>query len=359
MTRELGNPVPAARILHLLATQCPDRAELQTAVLEAMLVQAKQLLDRCEWHEAGRLLAPWLGRHGSAPQSIRAALLNLFGCCACLDQDLETAVHSISAALKIMSRDARLSQNLALAYEMQGRLTDAEAHWNWYLEMLDGRIPTPPESPNYRDRLAFECLHRLAVRFSEKANWNSALTFLQRAYQIRPDDADTTERLFHLLNQMKKSEEARKVLRRLQHLRPDEPQVEMFELELIELNNLDNCNRVLAGMEGLHRKYPDDPRMSERQGQLVSGVVSYLKRLSRQISEQLDRAAARVRRLPSFKVDWPEMKYYLRDLRGRMQRLKKTAARCLPLTATEQQRRDLQQLIGHADQEIAHSRNLV
>jgi hypothetical protein len=53
------------------------------------------------------------------------------------------------------------------------------------------------------------------------------------------------------------------------------------------------------------------------------------------------------------------MKHYLRDLRARMQRLKKTAARCLPLAVTEQQRRDLQQLIGHVDQEMDHCRTLV
>jgi hypothetical protein len=267
-------------------------------------------------------------------------------------------MHSFTAALQIQNRDARLSQNLALTYELQGRLADAESHWNWYLEMLDGRIPTPPNSAGYRDRLAFECLHRLALRFSEKGKWTNALTFFQRAHQLRPQDADTLERLFHLFNQLKKPEEARKMLRRLQQLRPQEPQIEMFELELIELNNLENCNRALAGIESLKQKYPDDGRLPEREGQLVGAVVTYLKRLSRQISEQLDRAAARVRRMPG-QTDWPEMRHYLRDLRGRMQRLKKTAARCLALASSEQHRRDLQQLICHADQEIDHCRTLV
>jgi tetratricopeptide (TPR) repeat protein len=358
ITRELGHPATTAKILHTLASQRPDRIELHTAFLEATLVQAKQMLDRCDWHEAHRLLAPSVGKEGSAPQSIRIALLNLYGCCICLSQDFETAMHSFTAALQIQNRDARLSQNLALAYELQGRLGDAESHWNWYLEMLDGRIPTPPAPPGYRDRLAFECLHRLALRFSEKGKWTNALTFFQRAHQLRPEDADTLERLFHLLNQLKKPEEARKMLRRLQQLRPQEPQIEMFELELIELNNLENCNRALAGIEALKQKYPDDSRLPEREGQLVGAVVTYLKRLSRQISEQVDRAAARVRRMPG-QTDWPEMRHYLRDLRGRMQRLKKTAARCLALAASEQHRRDLQQLISHADQEIDHCRTLV
>src|SRR5262249_10134191 len=157
----------------------------------------------------------------------------------------------------------------ALAYELQGRLSDAESHWNWYLEMLDGRIPSAPSFPGYRDRLAFECLYRLALRFSEKGKWTNALTFFQRAHQLRPEDADTLERLFHLLNQLKKPEEARKMLRRLQQIRPQEPQIEMFELELIELNNLENCNRALAGIESLKQKYPDDGQLPERESQLV------------------------------------------------------------------------------------------
>ena len=53
------------------------------------------------------------------------------------------------------------------------------------------------------------------------------------------------------------------------------------------------------------------------------------------------------------------MKHYLRDLRSRMQRMKKTVARCLPLAVSEQHRRDLQQLLRHADQELEHCRTLV
>src|SRR5260370_15061357 len=122
--------------------------------------------------------------------------------------------------------------------------------------MLGGRVPTPSESPGYRDRLAFECLHRLALRFSEKGKWPNGLTFFQRAHQLRPEDADTLERLFHLLNQLKKPEEARKMLRRLPQLPPQEPPIERFQLELIEPNNLENWNQALAGIDALHTNYP-------------------------------------------------------------------------------------------------------
>jgi tetratricopeptide (TPR) repeat protein len=327
LCRQLGHPPTAERMLGSLAMLRREDASLRAGTLETVLVQAKQLLDRCNWTEASQLLSPWAEVKEAVSRPMRAALLNLLGCCACLNQEFESGIHFFTGALQLVNRDARLSQNLALAYELQGRLSEAEPHWNWYLEMLDSRIPASPDYPGYKNRLAFECLHRLAVRFSDKGNAKSALTFLQRAHHLRPEDTDTLERLFHIFNQLKRPEDARRALRRLQHLRPQDPQMEMFELELIEVNNLDNCNRVLAGIEALQRKYPDDARVAERQAQMIGGIVSYMKRLSRQISEQLERAAGQIRRLPSYQVDWPEMRHYLRDLRSRMQRIKKTALR--------------------------------
>lgn len=359
LTRDLGHPPTAARILKAIATDRRENVSIQMALLETVLLQAKQLLERCEWSAAAQLLTPGVDAKACASRPTQAALFNLLGCCACLSQDFEGGIRFFTSALQLVNRDARLTQNLALAYELQGRLSQAEPHWNWYLEMLDGRIPAPPDFPGYKDRLAFECLHRLAMRFSDKGNATRALTFLQRAHQLRPEDSDTLERLFHVLNQLKRPEDARRALRRLRQLRPQEPQMEWFELELIEINNLDNCNRVLAGIEALNRKYPDDGRVAERQAQLIVSVTSYMKRLSRQISEQLERAEARVHRLPSYQVDWPEMRHYLRDLRSRMQRIKKTAGRALPLAVNDSPRRSLQELIRQSDHEIERCKTFI
>ncbi|HEV2948429.1 MAG TPA: tetratricopeptide repeat protein [Gemmataceae bacterium] len=355
----LGNPGIAAQALSALAKQQPDNAALFRAYLEAILVQAKQLLDRGDWNQATRILTPLVEAMESTPRPTGAALLNLLGCCACLTQDFEAGIHAFASALQTANRDARLSQNLALAYEMHGRHSEAEPHWNWFLEMLDGRLPSPPESPGYKNRLAFECLHRLGVRSSERGKWTSALAFLQRAHQVQPEDADTLERLFHVFNQLKKPEDARRALRRLRQLRPQDPQMEFFELELIEIDNLDNCNRVLAGLEALHGKYPDDARVAERQAQLLGAITTYLKRLTRQIVEQSARAASRVRRLPTYQEAWPEMKHYLRDLRSRLNRTRKTALRSLPLATSESHRRDLQHIIQQTSQEIDQCQTLV
>jgi Flp pilus assembly protein TadD len=357
--RNLGHPPTASRLLSALSADRPEDAMLRAAYLETVLLQAMQYLKRCDWNQAAQLLTPWVEAKDCASRPMQAALLNLLGCCACLSQDFEAGIHFFTSALQLVNRDARLSQNLALAKELQGRLSEAEPHWNWYLEMLDGRIPAPPDFPGYKERLAFECLHRLAVRFSDKGNATSALTFLQRAHQLRPEDTDTLERLFHVLNQLKRPEDARRALRRLRQLRPQEPQMEWFELELIDINNLDNCNRVLAGMEALTRKYPDDGRLTERQAQLVVAITSYMKRLSRQISEQTERAEARIRRLPAYQVDWPEMRRYLRELRSRLARIKKTAGRALPSAVNDPQRRNLQELIRQTEHEIDRCKTLV
>ena len=135
--------------------------------------------------------------------------------------------------------------------------------------------------------------------------------------------------------------------------------MEFFELELIEINNLDNCNRVLAGLEALQSKHPDDARVAERQAQLLGAITVYLKRLSRQIVEQSAKAASRVRRLPTYQEAWPEMKQYLRDLRSRLNRTRKTALRGLALATSESQRRDLQQIVQQTSQEIDRCQAMV
>jgi tetratricopeptide (TPR) repeat protein len=359
LSRQLGHIPTATRLIRALAAVRGESPSHHLAIMETALVQAKQSLGWCNWLEATRLLTPWAEVNDGASRPIRAALLNLLGCCACLNQDFEAGIHYFSAALQLVNRDARMSQNLALAYELQGRLAEAESHWNWYLEMLDDHIPAPPDSPGYKNRLTFECLHRLGVRFSEKGKNTSALAFLQRAHQLRPADTDTLERLFHVFLQQKRPEDARRALRRLKQLRPEDLQNELFEVDLIEINSLDNCNRVLAGLEALQRKSPDDGRVFERQAHLLNSVISYLKRLCRQISAQLERAVSRVRRLPPYQVDWPEMKHYLRDLRSRLQRIRKTAERSLPLAASDLVRQNVQEIIRQADRDIEQCRNLV
>ena len=74
--------------------------------------------------------------------------------------------------LKLAPNDAWLHQNLALAYEFQDRLDQAEFHWSRYFDLLDSRTPAPP-LPNYGDKLAFEGLNRLADVYTKKEKWTA------------------------------------------------------------------------------------------------------------------------------------------------------------------------------------------
>src|SRR5207245_5209324 len=93
LCRQLGHPPTAERMLGSLAMLRREDASLRAGTLETVLVQAKQLLDRCNWTEASQLLAPWAEANEAASRPTRAALLNLLGCCACMNQDFESGIH--------------------------------------------------------------------------------------------------------------------------------------------------------------------------------------------------------------------------------------------------------------------------
>jgi tetratricopeptide (TPR) repeat protein len=359
VARSLGNLETARGLLTVLSASRPESAVLRDGLLETILIQGKQLLDRGDWLAAEKLLSPWAAEKEKASTATQIGLLNLLGCCSCLGQDYEAARNYFSGASFLAGTDARLYQNLALAYEWQGQTAQADGSWNRYLDLLDSRIPTPPGTSDYTGRLAFECLNRLATRHLEKEQWSEALTYLQRAQQFHPNDMETVEKLFHLLNQLKRPEEARQALRRLQDLQPGEPRVELLELELIEVNNLDKANRVVSGIERIHEKHPNDEWLENRTTSLLANLITYLERLKRQISAQKARAGARLHHLPRYKSKWPEMHEYLRDLRSRLQKISKLAGKALALAPREHQRRALNALIQQIDQELEHSRAFV
>src|SRR5262249_56225762 len=125
------------------------------------------------------------------------------------------ALPPFNAALRRPPNAPRLHQNMAITYELQGDLSQADPHWNRFFDLFTGKVLGPPEMPYYRDALLFECLARLATKYSEKEKWNSALNYMQRASQLRPNDTDAMERLFHLYGNAKRHQDARRTLQRL------------------------------------------------------------------------------------------------------------------------------------------------
>ncbi len=211
VVRSLGQLDTVHVLLKTLTEARPRSVAVREAYLEAVLVKAKELIDRCAWTDAELLLRP-LARERSGSRATQVALLNLLGCCAGMTHEFDDAIKHFAAAIKLAPNDARLHQNLALIYEFKGELAQADPYWNRYFDLLDDGVPAPPDIPKYIEHLAYESLGRLASRYGEKEKWSSALSYVQRTAHLRPNDPDTLERLFHLYNQSKRPQDARRTL---------------------------------------------------------------------------------------------------------------------------------------------------
>ncbi len=365
LVRSLGQLDTGLRLLQVLAASRPRSAPVQEAYLEAVLAKGKELVDRCAWGEAERLLTPLVRERppvSSAARPTLVALFNLLGCCACLNQDFDGAVRHFSAALKLTPKDPRIHQNLALAHELQGELLEADPHWNTYFDLLEHQPAHAGGSPAGRDdylsRLTYEGLNRLAGRHSEKERWASAVSYVQRACRIRPEDTETLERLFHLYNHAKRPEDARRTLRRLRELRPKEPQYDLYEIDLIEVKGLNDIERMLNEIDRVLKRYPNDARVEERAVSMVGNVVPLMGNLCDQLTEQMSKVIDQVRHLPNYQINWSAVHEVMRDLLKEFQRLRRITTKCLPLVTHEEHRRIVRELTEHIDRKIEVCRSM-
>jgi hypothetical protein len=313
-------------------------------------VQAMIMAQRCDWAEAEQLLSPLVGSTGAgSPNGL--ALLNLLGCCTCMLQDYDRALRCFSSALLGAGNDPWLHQNLALTHELQGRLDLADRHWNRYFDLLDRGAPVPP-FPNYLESLAFESLNRLADIYSKKERWQTALGYLQRANRLRPVDIDTLERLFHLYNQVKRPEDARRTLRRLRELKPNDPQFDLYELDVRDTRTLEDIDRMLTDIRRILAKHPNDMRVEERAVGMVANVIPMMSRMLDQFTQQLNKIVDQVRRLPNYQINWPAVHDVMRDLLQEFQKLRRIIGKCQTLVSTEEQKRILRDLSEQIDRKI-------
>jgi tetratricopeptide (TPR) repeat protein len=346
-------------LVQTLAAWRPNSLEAQRACLDLALVQAKFYADRYQWSEADQLLTPLArlaeaapaGRDPAAEQN-RVALLNLQGVCACMLQDFDRAIRTFSAALKWSGPKAWLHQNLALAYEFKGRLDQAETHWNRYFDLLDSRTTPVPPLPNYLESLAFAGLCRLADTYSKHDRLNSAIAFLQRATRVRPHDLEPLEKLFQFYQQAKRPDDARRVLQRLREIRPNDPQFDLFELDLVEIKSMEDLDRILGEIKRILTRHPGDARVEDRAVHAVANCVPLIARRSDQLSQQLNHIADQVRRLPNYQINWPVVHDEMRFLRVEFQKLRKLCNKCLALVNNEEQRRVVRDLGAHVDSRI-------
>jgi Flp pilus assembly protein TadD len=348
-------------LLQTVAAARPGSLPAQEVCFQAVLLHGKRLFDRCDWGTALRLLAPLL-RAVSDSQSlarpVQAAFLNLLGCCACMEQDFERGVRYFAAAHRLAPNDGRIHQNLALAYQWQNKLDQADPEWNRFFDLLDRRTPTPRDHPGYIDQLTFEGLSHLAEAYSKQERWPTALKYFQQALRLRPDDGDLQERLFHLFTQLKRPEEASRMLYRMRKLRPNDPQLELYELDLHETKTLDDIDRKLTDIGRILKKYPNDMRVEERGVGMVGDVIPLMGRLCDQFTDQIAKIVDQVRNLPNYQINWSAVREVMHDLEDEFLKLRQITRLCLPLVTSDEHRRIIRELSTHIDRQIEDCRRL-
>ncbi len=355
--RSLGQLETVHRLVQVLFDARPRSAAVREVHVETVLVKAQQLMNQCAWNEAELMLRP-LAEESASSRNNQLAIHNLLGCCCCLTQDFTGAVSSFRAAAKLAGNDGRMYQNVALACEMLGELDMAGSHWNRYLDLLDERLPVPPDRPHYRTALLFESLNRLAGFYAEKERWTSAIGYVQRAQQLRPNDPDVLERLFHLYHQAKRPQDARRTLEHLRQLRPQEPQYELYDLDLTEVKGLGDIDRLLSDIERIRRKYPEDARVGDRAVTMVGNVIPLMGNLCDQLTEQMTKVIEQVRNVPSYQINWPAVREVMRDLLREFQKLRRITSKCLPLVSSEDHRRLIRDLMEHIDRKMEACRSM-
>ncbi|HEY7327314.1 MAG TPA: tetratricopeptide repeat protein [Gemmataceae bacterium] len=355
--RSLGQLDIVHTLLKTLTEARSRSSAIREAYFEAVLVKAKELIDRCAWTDAELLLRP-LTREKNNNRATQLVLLNLLGCCACMTQDFDSAIKHFLAAIKLAPNDPRLHQNLALTYELKGELPQGDPYWNRFFDLLDDRVPAPPDIPRYLDHLAYESLGRLASRYSEKEKWTHALNYVQRAAHLRPNDPDTLERLFQLYNQAKRQQDARRTLEKLRQLRPGEPQYEMYELDLIEVKGLNDIEKLLSEIDRILKRYPNDARVEERAVNMVGNVIPLMGTLCEQLTSQMSKVVEQVRNLPNYQINWSAVREVMRDLLREFQKLRRITGKCLPLVTSDEHRRIIRDLADHIDKKMEACRSM-
>ncbi|HZZ80717.1 MAG TPA: tetratricopeptide repeat protein [Gemmataceae bacterium] len=371
------------RLLAKLVSARPSSEAAFRAYIGAALVQAKLLVERCQWSDAEILLAPLKRRLESSQIKVDPfyliAILNMLGVCAAMTQDFERGLNHFRAAADAFQRDfsspgpasktdryvnaqgvylgAWLEQNLAIANEALNRFDLAETHWNRYFDYLEHYVPRSLP-PDYLPNLGFEGASRLADQFSRKEKWGSAAHFLQRAHRIRPTDYETLERLFHMYTQLKRNDEARKILRRLREVRPNDPQGELFELEVREVRRLDDVDALLSDLRRVAQRFPNDSRVEERGSVIVHNVMPILERIADQYAGQVNKVVDQMRRLPSYQINWPTVRDIMRDMEDKYLFLRRVAQKCLAHVTSDEVRRELHRLISHCDRKIDQCHSL-
>jgi Flp pilus assembly protein TadD/TolA-binding protein len=354
----------AQRLWEVLATACPDRPAVRTARLEAALYRGSDWVARGYGAQALNILLPLysvLSESSDSPGSLspnqRAAYWTCLGLSAVLTQDWSLAAQAFQAALRESNHDPWLHQNLALVLEIRQDLEKARSHWEQYLSSLASSLPVP-EAPDYRRALEVAVRRHVAEMCLTSQRGDLALSHLQRARALEPHNTDILERLFQVARQQQQIPLAQQALVDLRSLRPTDPLVQVYDLELRALGGVRDLGQVVAELTHLLTQYPNQPRLAEQATQLLAQVLARMQHWARQQQRRLERLLRQTRHAGSYRTDWEVVRQEAYHLYREFRQLLHLAQKCFPLITDEEQRQTCQELCDWLARRINTCRSL-
>src|SRR5262249_17686152 len=151
---------------------------------------------------------------------------------------------------------------------------------------------------------------------------------------------------------VKRPDEARRTLQKLRQLRPNEPQFELYELDLRDTKTLEDLDRMLTDIKKILARYPSDVRVEERAVNMVGGVIPLMGKRWARLTEKMNRILAQARRLPNYQINWRAVREAMRDLEHEFQKLRRITNKCLSLVNADEHRRIIRDLSEHIDRKI-------
>ena len=171
-------------------------------------------------------------------------------------------------------------------------------------------------------------------------------------------DPELIEKVFHFYNNAKRPQDARKALEQLRHLRPKDPQLDLYELDLIEVKGLNDIERLLTDIDQILKRYPGDARVEERAVTMVGNVIPLMGNLCDQLTEQMSKVFDQVRHLPNYQINWSAVREVMRDLMKEFQKLRRIVGKCLPLVTSDDHKRIVRDLADHIDKKMEACRSM-
>ena len=141
-------------------------------------------------------------------------------------------------------------------------------------------------------------------------------------------------------------------------MRPTDPQLDLYELDLIEVKGLNDIERLLTDIDAIRKRYPGDARVEERAVSMVGNVIPLMGNLCDQLTDQMSKVIDQVRHLPNYQINWSAVREVMRDLLKEFQKLRRITGKCMPLVTSDEHKRIIRDLADHIDKKMEACRSM-